>query len=105
MASINALKDQFDAVYDVTVIYGQTFDESQGRRLSAPSMAGRIIDRLSSRPINIHLLPFSRSQEYFQGQSKELFIHIERIPMDKIPKENNEQISNWLHQRFQIKDK
>ena len=46
-----------------------------------------------------------RFVEYLQGQTKELHIHIQRIPMRSIPTGTNEQISDWLYQRFQAKDK
>lgn len=42
IAAIKSLKDQFDAVYDVTLIYGQTFDSERKIRLSSPSMIGLI---------------------------------------------------------------
>lgn len=42
IAAIKSLKDQFDAVYDVTLIYGQTFDSERNLRLSSPSMIGQI---------------------------------------------------------------
>lgn len=38
LAAIKALKHQFDAVYDVTIMYHQT---EKGFHLSAPSMFGR----------------------------------------------------------------
>ncbi|CAF1053197.1 unnamed protein product [Rotaria sordida] len=82
IAAINALKDNFDAVYDVTVMYSPTYDENRQIRLAASSMA-----------------------EFLQGQTKELHIHIKRISIDTVPSKTNEQISNWLYQRFIIKDK
>ncbi|CAF3575005.1 unnamed protein product [Rotaria sp. Silwood1] len=82
VAAINVLKDKFDAVYDVTIMYSQTYDKNRQIRTGAASMA-----------------------EFLQGQTKELHIHVKRIPIDSIPSETNEQISNWLYQRFIIKDK
>ncbi|CAF3600945.1 unnamed protein product [Rotaria sp. Silwood1] len=82
VAAINVLKDKFDAVYDVTIMYSQTYDKNRQIRTAASSMA-----------------------EFLQGQTKELHIHVKRIPIDSIPSETNEQISNWLYQRFIIKDK
>jgi hypothetical protein len=43
--------------------------------------------------------------EYLQGQTNELHIDIRRIGINEIPSETNEQISNWLYQRFSLKDK
>ena len=42
--------------------------------------------------------------EYFQDQTDQLHIHVKRIPMNEIPSETNEQISDWLYQRFILKD-
>ncbi|CAM4922463.1 unnamed protein product [Rotaria socialis] len=81
VAAINALKDKLNAVYDVTVMYSSTYDTNRRIRLAAASMA-----------------------EYLQCQTKELHIHIKRIPIDLIPSGTNEQISNWLYQRFIIKE-
>ncbi|CAF3965561.1 unnamed protein product [Rotaria magnacalcarata] len=82
VAAINALKDKLNAVYDVTVMYSSTYDTNRRIRLAAASMT-----------------------EYLQCQTKELHIHIKRIPIDLIPSGTNEQISNWLCQRFIIKEK
>ncbi|UJR10845.1 hypothetical protein I4U23_015033 [Adineta vaga] len=82
IAAINALKDKFDAVYDITTMYSPTYDNNRHVRLGASSMI-----------------------EYLRGQTKELHIYIKRIPMNSISTETNEQISNWLYQRFLIKDK
>ena len=40
LAAIKALGDKLDAVYDVTVMYCQTYDHDQQIRLAAPSMTG-----------------------------------------------------------------
>jgi len=55
--------------------------------------------------LNIFVFILKIILEYLQGQTKELHIHIERISIDSIPSETNEQISNWLYQRFLIKDR
>ncbi|CAF1007607.1 unnamed protein product [Adineta ricciae] len=81
VAAIRALKDHIDAVYDVTLMYNQTYDEQKQIRLAAPSMF-----------------------EYLQGQTNELHIDVRRIAMNEIPYETNEEISHWLYQRFQLKD-
>ncbi|CAF1625333.1 unnamed protein product [Rotaria magnacalcarata] len=82
VAAIKALKHKLDAVYDITVMYNQTYDIDQKLRLAAPSMS-----------------------EYLQGQTNELHVDIRRIEMNEIPSETDEQISNWLYQRFHLKDK
>ncbi|CAF0768536.1 unnamed protein product [Rotaria sp. Silwood1] len=82
VAAIKALKHKLDAVYDITIMYNQTYDHQQQIRLNAPSMA-----------------------EYLQSETNELHIDIRRIEINEIPSETNEQISNWLYQRFQLKDK
>jgi len=82
IGAIKALKDKLDAVYDITVMYNQTYDNHRQIRLAAPTMT-----------------------EYLQGQMNELHIDIRRIGINEIPSETNEQISNWLYQRFSLKDK
>ncbi len=91
IAAINALKDKFDAVYDVTIMYDDK------NRLAAPSMTGK--DKFVFHFISNSFL------EYLSGQINELHIHVTRIPINSIPTETNEQISNWLYQRFVAKDK
>ncbi|UJR34931.1 hypothetical protein I4U23_027707 [Adineta vaga] len=81
IAAIKTLKEHLDAVYDITLMYNQTYDEQKQIRLAAPSMS-----------------------EYLQGQTNELHIDIRRIEMKQIPNETNEEISQWLYQRFQLKD-
>ncbi len=41
VAAINALRDKLDAVYDVTAVYSQTYDNNRQIRLGAPSMTGK----------------------------------------------------------------
>ncbi len=41
VAAINALKDKLDAVYDVTIMYSNTYDNNRNIRLAAPSMTGK----------------------------------------------------------------
>lgn len=40
ISAIRSLKEQFHAIYDITVLYGQTFDRTRKIRLAAPSMIG-----------------------------------------------------------------
>lgn len=48
---------------------------------------------------------FLKCLEYLQGETNELHIDIRRIGINEIPSETNEEISNWLYQRFNEKDK
>jgi hypothetical protein len=41
VAAIQALKEKLDAVYDITVMYKQTYDNHRQIRLAAPSMTGK----------------------------------------------------------------
>ncbi|CAF3965177.1 unnamed protein product [Adineta steineri] len=82
VSAIKALKDKLDAVYDVTIMYNQTYDNDRQIRLAAPSMS-----------------------EYLSGQTNELHIDIRRFRINEIPNETNEEISNWLYQRYYLKDK
>ena len=43
IGSIKALKDKLDAVYDITVMYNQTYDNHRQIRLAAPTMTGKDI--------------------------------------------------------------
>lgn len=42
--------------------------------------------------------------EFFKRSQQEIHIHLERISIESIPKENNEEISMWLFERFEKKD-
>lgn len=42
VAAINALKDKFDAVYDLTIMYSPTYDKNHETRIAAASMAGKL---------------------------------------------------------------
>lgn len=100
VAAIKALKNNLNAVYDITIMYNQTYDNEKQLRLAAPSMAGKFLIELNQyfSSIDFYL-------EYLQGQTKELHIDIRRIDINDIPSETNEQISNWLYQRFSLKEK
>ena len=43
VAAIKGLKDKLDAVYDITIMYNQTYDYDRRIRLAAPSMPGKQI--------------------------------------------------------------
>ena len=58
IAAIKALKQQLNAVYDVTVMYNQTFDSEREIRLAAPSMFGEY--HLKSFLFRIRLFFFLR---------------------------------------------
>ena len=44
VAAINALKDKLDAVYDVTIMYSETYDQNRQIRLAASSITGTLKD-------------------------------------------------------------
>ena len=48
VAAIHALKENFDAIYDVTVMYCQTYDQQRQLRLAAPTMTGQLTFSLLS---------------------------------------------------------
>ncbi|XP_046565821.1 1-acyl-sn-glycerol-3-phosphate acyltransferase epsilon-like [Haliotis rubra] len=70
-----------DAVYDITIAYGNTVAKETGERLSSPGMP-----------------------EFLQGGSKQLHLHISRIPLSEVP-DKEEKLSQWVQQRFQEKEK
>ena len=102
VAAINALRDELHAVYDITVMYGGTYDHDRQMRLPAPSMAGKDLHRCTSAS---QWLLWIVHLEYLRGQTRELHVHIRRIPIAMIPKGRNDQISHWLLERFVLKDK
>ncbi|XP_006004807.1 1-acyl-sn-glycerol-3-phosphate acyltransferase epsilon isoform X2 [Latimeria chalumnae] len=77
--AVDAMKDDLDAIYDVTVAYEGTVD-SKGKRKTAPSMP-----------------------EFLCKECPRVHIYFERIDLKDVPKD---QISmkKWLHGRFEIKD-
>lgn len=83
-------------------MYARTSDNNRHIRLAAPSMTG---NKKNYSESFVFLLNLKIFLEFLQGQTKDLHIHVERISIDKIPSETNEQISNWLYQRFVTKDK
>lgn len=40
VAALHALKENFNAIYDITVMYCQTYDQQRELRLAAPTMTG-----------------------------------------------------------------
>jgi len=105
-------------------MYNQTYDNEKQIHLAAPSMAGKknFFFQIKSKHRRYRSNSIERSKEhncrsfqvdnicilfleYLQGQTNELHIDIRRIGINEIPSETNEQISNWLYQRFSLKDK
>ncbi|XP_050731314.1 1-acyl-sn-glycerol-3-phosphate acyltransferase epsilon-like isoform X2 [Eriocheir sinensis] len=74
------LHDKFDAVYDVSVFYEGTVDQA-GVRGNAPQLA-----------------------EFLMGRCKRIHIHIRRIPMNEVPREEAT-LRTWLHTLYVEKDK
>ncbi|XP_045133553.1 1-acyl-sn-glycerol-3-phosphate acyltransferase epsilon-like isoform X2 [Portunus trituberculatus] len=74
------LHDKFDALYDVSVFYEGTVDQS-GVRGNAPQLI-----------------------EFLLGKCKRVHIHIRRIPMTEVPQEE-ESLRVWLHGLYAEKDK
>ena len=62
VSAIKALKDKLDAVYDVTIMYHQTYDNQQEIHLAAPSMTGKEYFRQSSLWI-IYFRIFTKSNK------------------------------------------
>ncbi|XP_063613016.1 1-acyl-sn-glycerol-3-phosphate acyltransferase epsilon-like isoform X4 [Penaeus indicus] len=73
------LHDKIDAIYDVSVFYDGTVDE-QGIRGNAPQLV-----------------------EFLSGKCSKVHVHIRRIPMSEVPKEE-EEVGKWLHQLYKEKD-
>ena len=110
LAAIKALGDKLDAVYDVTVMYCQTYDRDQQIRLAAPSMTGTRHVDLNEDLAFLLVMPMMSNEhldvlEYLQGQTREVHIDVRRIELNEIPRDTDEDISRWLIQRFDAKDK
>ncbi|XP_069979198.1 1-acyl-sn-glycerol-3-phosphate acyltransferase epsilon isoform X5 [Penaeus vannamei] len=73
------LHDKLDAVYDVSVFYEGTVNE-QGIRGNAPQLIG-----------------------FLMGKCKKVHIHIRRIPMSEVPREE-EKLGEWMIKLYQDKD-
>lgn len=74
------LHDKIDALYDVSVFYEGSMSED-GIRGNAPQLIGMLM-----------------------GKCKKIHIHIRRIPMSEVPKEE-EALKSWLHNLYVEKDK
>ncbi|XP_017268514.1 1-acyl-sn-glycerol-3-phosphate acyltransferase epsilon [Kryptolebias marmoratus] len=78
--AMEIMKDDLDAVYDVTVAYEGTLDSS-GRRRPAPSMA-----------------------EFLCKECPRIHIHFDRVRVKDIPSESV-YFRRWMHDRFETKDR
>lgn len=79
--ALSQLQGHAEAVYDVTIAYGNTTDHTKGERIPAPGMP-----------------------EYLMEKSPHIHVHLERIPLSEIPQEQV-QLQNWMFKRFQLKDR
>ncbi len=63
VAAIKALKDKLDAIYDITVMYNQTYDDQRQIHLAAPSMAGKLnfFCQINRHQRTLVLCPIQRS--------------------------------------------
>eukprot|EP00914_Ancora_sagittata_P000564 GHVO01001464.1.p1 GENE.GHVO01001464.1~~GHVO01001464.1.p1 ORF type:complete len:209 (+),score=18.88 GHVO01001464.1:3-629(+) len=77
---LNQLRSKMDAVYDVTVGYSDTTHTKTGSRITAPGLSA-----------------------FLAGKSKELHVHVKRIPLSDVPKQEDK-MKQWLYERYQIKD-
>ncbi|XP_013869890.1 1-acyl-sn-glycerol-3-phosphate acyltransferase epsilon isoform X2 [Austrofundulus limnaeus] len=78
--AMEIMKDDLDAVYDVTVAYEGTLDSS-GQRKPAPSMA-----------------------EFLCKECPRIHIHFSRVKVRDIPSESKS-FRRWMHDRFETKDR
>ncbi|ELT96978.1 hypothetical protein CAPTEDRAFT_217174 [Capitella teleta] len=77
---LNQLRSKMDAVYDVTVAYSDTTHEKTGSRITAPGLSA-----------------------FLAGKSRELHVHVKKVSLSDVPKQE-EQLKQWLYERYQIKD-
>lgn len=77
---VTGLRNKADAIYDVTAAYSNT-GEFEGPRTHAPGLA-----------------------DFLTGYSKQLHIHIKRIPISDVP-EDEEQFKGFVINEFEEKDK
>jgi len=78
---VQQLQDSVDCVYDVTVAYSNTFDPETNKRKESPTM-----------------------QDFLMAKTKQLHLHVTRIPIANVPVDENE-LKSWLFSRYQEKDK
>ncbi|XP_014681533.1 PREDICTED: 1-acyl-sn-glycerol-3-phosphate acyltransferase epsilon-like isoform X1 [Priapulus caudatus] len=78
--SVQTLRDVIDDIYDVTIVYGDTWDAQNGRRRPAINMFSFTV-----KPVDV-------------------YIHFRRIDVRDVPN-NEDGIKHWLHQLFVEKDR
>ena len=52
----------------------------------------------------MYVLHFFFVSEFVEGGCKQLHLHVSRIPMSSVPREE-EEVKKWLHGRFHMKDR
>ncbi|XP_052832350.1 1-acyl-sn-glycerol-3-phosphate acyltransferase epsilon isoform X2 [Octopus bimaculoides] len=77
---IDHLRDHVDAVYDITIGYGNTIDPNTGLRQRAPGM-----------------------QNFLSEKKPEVHIHINRINIEDIPR-SEDSFKTWMYNQFKAKD-
>ena len=80
-SALSQLQGHAEAVYDVTIGYGNTTDPVTGERTPAPGMP-----------------------EYLMEKSPKVHLYFERILLTDIPQEEPE-LRRWLYERFHHKDR
>ncbi|XP_064642316.1 1-acyl-sn-glycerol-3-phosphate acyltransferase epsilon-like [Lineus longissimus] len=76
---IQTLREEIDAVYDVTVAYSNT-NSADGKRRTAPSMP-----------------------DFLQKVSPQVHVHVARIDIKDIP-EDEEKLKSWMMERYVFKE-
>ncbi|CAM1299019.1 Uncharacterised protein g2298 [Pycnogonum litorale] len=80
--ALQLIKDNVDAVYDVSIVYSNTYDKDRMKRLPAPSI-----------------------KEFFNCSSPEVHIHLRRIGIEDIPSKDDAKFKKWLQDCFVEKDR
>ena len=78
--SVQSLGSSLDAVYDITIAYEPPEWTPDGTQPDIPSMAS-----------------------YLVGACRRLHIHLKRIPIDEVPKDEHK-FTAWLCDRYKTKD-
>jgi len=76
-ATIQALRERLDAIYDLTIVY-------DGERMASPGQASLVISKFLVRPIRVD-------------------VHIRRFPIDELP-HNDGELADWVAARWDEKD-
>ena len=85
--ALRELHQYFDAVYDVTIAYDSTRQQTndgtqQYQRSKAPGMV-----------------------EFIQSYTPGMHMNIRRIDMSSVPHTDEEEVTRWLHALFERKDR